>query len=343
MFDEDQLVKISWNNFSKSWYEARGYTFTKEHDMFFVKARDLSLGSKARVLVTCDYCGNLFETQYAQMAIGRKQIFKDCCRECAGKKTSDVTKRKRAIRYINEANKVCSRNGYKLITTVDDYKDLRSPIEFICPKHGRQSMLVDNFLRGHKCRSCSYEERTEGLRLDKGFVASAIDSVNGNKLLNIDEYKDSVTTNLMIRCGSCGNIFTTSYANYTGHNVTKCRACSKKESRGESIIRDTLESNDICYEREKKFENCRDSRPLPFDFFVPDYNLVIEFDGMQHYYPAFGEKSFTQTVKHDKIKDSFCSSNNINILRIPYWDIDNISDIVLKEIAELGKRYSLVS
>jgi very-short-patch-repair endonuclease len=204
-------------------------------------------------------------------------------------------------------------------------------VEFICPKHGKQKMILDNLLRGHKCIECSYEERGINLRHDVQYVINYIESVNGNKLLNPEDYKDTTIRNLNIRC-SCGNIFTTSFSNYSKHGVNTCYSCSCKESDGEQCIRKFLETNYIEFIQEKRFEDCRDNKPLPFDFYLPQYNLIIEFDGQLHYEPRFGMEQLIQTQKHDKIKNQYCKDNNINLLRIPYLDGHNIEEIISKQL-----------
>lgn len=330
MFDENQIVQVRWNNTNKDWYESKGYVFTKRNAVFDVFAKDLSLRSSARIKANCDYCGEEYNTSFAVLIDGRKAIQKDCCCNCSGKKTSEVSKKKRAEKYIGLARNICEENNYILLTTIDDYIDLHMNVEFVCVKHGYQTMMLDNFIRGHKCRDCSYEERAKILRHDIKYVKEYIESINGNKLLNPEDYKDTFARNLNIQC-SCGNIFTTSFNNYSKYGVQTCYSCSCKESAGEARIRSFLESNKIEFIQEKRFNECRDNRPLPFDFYLTQYNLVIEFDGQQHF-KEIGRGNHEITVKHDKIKNEYCKLNNIDILRIPYWDGNNIEDILKKQL-----------
>ena len=85
------------------------------------------------------------------------------------------------------------------------------------------------------------------------------------------------------------------------------------------------------------FTNCRDKKVLPFDFYLPQYNLCIEYDGEQHFdikHSFRDEDSFWNTVLHDAIKNSFCEDNNITLLRIPFWEFDNIEDIIKNKIID---------
>lgn len=117
-----------------------------------------------------------------------------------------------------------------------------------------------------------------------------------------------------------------------------CPICN--ESKGEKVIRSYLENNRIEFIQEHRFSNCRHKLPLPFDFYIPDYNLCIEFDGRQHFesFDHFGgENELKITQKRDKIKNDYCKDNGINLLRIPYWELDNIEKILDEELAGLKK------
>ena len=101
-------------------------------------------------------------------------------------------------------------------------------------------------------------------------------------------------------------------------------------SRGENTIWDLLKQHAIKFEFQKRFENCKDKNTLPFDFFIPKYNLCIEFQGSQHYDPGFyirkkksqeeGMKKYLIQKKHDEIKKNYCIQNNINFLEIKYTE-----------------------
>ena len=331
MYDENQIVQVKWNNTNRDWYESKGYVYTKRYDSFDVRAKDLSPRSNVRLQAVCDYCGDNYETCFVVLIGGRKTIQKDCCCKCTGKKSSDVSKKKRAKKHIEFAQIICDENNYTLLTSVDDYIDLHMNIEFICRYHGYQTMMLDNFIRGHKCKCCSYEERAKKLKHNVKHVKEYIEGVNGNKLLNPEDYKGVHVRNLDIQC-SCGNVFTTSFNNYSRHGVDTCYSCSCKESVGEKRIREYLELNKVEFIQEKRFDDCRDSKPLPFDFYLTQHNLVIEFDGEQHFEPKFGEENFVQTQKHDEIKNEYCKLHNISLLRIPYWDGSRIEEIISKQL-----------
>jgi len=103
----------------------------------------------------------------------------------------------------------------------------------------------------------------------------------------------------------------------------------------EKKITNILKSYNIEFVPEKRFSDCRDLLPLPFDFYLMEYNLLCEAQGKQHYgaYKLFGgEKQFHTQKNHDNIKKAYCGDNNIRLLEIPYWELDNIEAIFIKEL-----------
>lgn len=186
--------------------------------------------------------------------------------------------------------------------------------------------------QGH-CHDCGVKLSYAGknrFSIDK--VKRIIESVDGNEWINQNDYKTLSERNLQIRCGQCGEQYVASLGNYIYKNQTRCNRCSGKESYGEYIINKCLQSYNINFIFQAYFDDCYDIFVLPFDFYLPDYNLVIEYDGLQHYEPKFGEESFKKTLLHDGMKNNYCRWNNIDLLRIPYWERDNIEEILIKKL-----------
>lgn len=140
--------------------------------------------------------------------------------------------------------------------------------------------------------------------------------INPN-IIVLDTYINSHTP-INHKCLICGNKWKTK-PNSILFNKTGCPKCN--ESKGEREIRLWLDKHNIIYETQKSFDDCRDQRTLPFDFYLSEQNKIIEFDGEQHYKPISffgGQPGFEKRQKHDIIKDNFCKSKGINLLRIPY-------------------------
>lgn len=109
----------------------------------------------------------------------------------------------------------------------------------------------------------------------------------------------------------------------TGNKRMNPCSCWKTHSIGVQKIITILETNNIKYELEKNFSTCLSPKGncLPFDFYLPEYNVLIEYDGQQHFQIAFGqnEEKLILQQKYDKIKDEWCKENNIKLIRIPYY------------------------
>jgi very-short-patch-repair endonuclease len=92
-------------------------------------------------------------------------------------------------------------------------------------------------------------------------------------------------------------------------------------SRKAQMVLEYLIDVGLPFECEKRFPKCKHIRQLPFDFYIPIYNLCIEYDGEQHVKAVKmwgGDKALQLTQKRDEIKNKFCQDNNINLLRIPH-------------------------
>ena len=100
-------------------------------------------------------------------------------------------------------------------------------------------------------------------------------------------------------------------------------------------------------EHQKEFPVFIDGIRYRFDFYLPKYNLFIEYDGEQHYKPVkFGNDleeakiNLQKTQSHDKIKNEYCKNNNINLLRIPYWEKENVETIIDNHLQRLNEKGS---
>lgn len=133
----------------------------------------------------------------------------------------------------------------------------------------------------------------------------------------------------------CGNICYVVGSSLRDH-VTKSCGCIR-DSFGEEKIKSILKINNIVFEQEKIFNDCKfldTNRPARFDFYINN-QYIVEFDGIQHFKVTGGwgtKEKLLETQKHDIIKNQYCFKNNIPIIRIPYWYIDNIElkDLLLE-------------
>lgn len=112
---------------------------------------------------------------------------------------------------------------------------------------------------------------------------------------------------------------------------------TQTKSNGEWMIAQLLDKYDIAYCREYTFDDLtgRTNKKLRFDFYIDELNLCIEYNGIQHYEPIErfgGEKQFKLQQNNDYRKQEYCEKNNIELLIIPYWQYDEIEEMLLNII-----------
>lgn len=332
MLVEGQKIEVKITKTNYNWYKNKGYTTICQGDNILVCAEDLMLGSHTKIKVKCDYCGKEYKMEWRSYFQVTNKGQKCACSDCKVAKKNDVTLLDRQTMLYNKLLLKCSENGYTLVAQKDEIKNNVTYIKYICPIHGEHSVRISNFLNGKECPKCAIEKASERYRLPITEVESRISRLGG-VVLNANEYKNSCEKNLEILCFECGKSFVTSLSCFEEHGGQVCPDCSGSESIGEKKIRHYLEDYKIEFIYQKWFVDCRDKKPLPFDFYLPACNTIIEFDGRQH----FGETnyftySFEDTKKHDEIKNKYCEDNGINLIRIPYWNINKINQILDKKL-----------
>ena len=137
------------------------------------------------------------------------------------------------------------------------------------------------------------------------------------------------------RCDcDCGNSFIT-----TAHRLKQgnTQSCGCLISKGENKIKELLTLMGIEYLSQYSFDDLKDISLLRFDFYLPKFNILIEYQGEQHYKNKGtwgGEEGFKDRIKKDNMKRNYCSKNNIKLIEIPYWDYNKLCEDYF--INELG-------
>lgn len=194
------------------------------------------------------------------------------------------------------------------------------------------NILPNNFLRGNRCIYCSgkkkktTEEFKDGVYKVYGDEYEVVgDYINNKTEVNVKHKKCSKSYKILPKFLLSG-----------GH---VCRFCGS--SKGEINIQNILDNIELNYSKELRINY--NKRTLRVDFVILDKNdkiiLGIEYDGLQHFEPRDffgGEEGFKETLKRDKLKDEWFKENNIPLLRIPYWNYDNIEDILKVKLLDLG-------
>lgn len=143
----------------------------------------------------------------------------------------------------------------------------------------------------------------------------------------------------IFKCPYCGKEFSSLISNVKCGNVKSCGCLSdrskNKNTSGELKIKQILENNDIRYEQQKTFKNFiskLNGVHYSYDFYLPDFNILIEYDGEYHYLPIRGQKRLEQQKINDEIKEKYAIEHNFSLIRIPYTDFNKLNDNYLLKL-----------
>jgi very-short-patch-repair endonuclease len=218
-----------------------------------------------------------------------------------------------------------NRYDYSLINEILSNKN---KVKIICKEHGEFKQSVSNHMNlKQDCPKCAgnFPYTTES------FTKRCDEIHNGKYDYSLVDYK-GIGEKIKIICNDHG-IFKQSASKHL-NSEQGCPEC-KTISRGENKISKILNKNNIEYIKEHSFEDCKNINKLPFDFYIPSKNIIIEYDGIQHFKSVDffgGEKELKHRQKLDKIKDKYCEKNNIYLIRIPYTEYKNVERILEKII-----------
>ena len=242
------------------------------------------------------------------------------CKLC-GDKRKNLNRTKSKEQFIEEAK---IAHGDKYDYSKVDYVNNGTAVEIICPQHGSfWQRPRDHIFYRQGCPICGGVKKhtiEEFIKLSK--------SIHGDKY----DYSEVEYVNnripVAIKCIDHGLFYQKPLKHIQGHG---CPACLS--SKGESVIKKFLDNHRINYIYDKPcLEFLGNLRP---DFYLPDYNLIVEYDGVQHFEPidAFGgEKEFLKIQERDKLKNRLCEENNVSIKRISYLEFNDIEKILFKAL-----------
>ena len=213
--------------------------------------------------------------------------------------------------------KVQNIHGNKYDYSKIEYNGSNSIIEVICEKHGSFFINARSFLRGYGCIMCANEKRTMRVQ---DFIKKAKE-IHGNKYdYSKVVYKNSYTP-VCIICPEHGEFWQLPSIHLRGCG---CPICN--QSRLENEVKNKLNKENIRYIQQCGYKTYKWLGKQTLDFYLPDYNIAIECQGIQHFKPVEyfgGEEMFKKQRIRDYEKFKLCIQNNIKIFY--YSNIKNVS------------------
>lgn len=261
--------------------------------------------SHTKVCIICPEHGEFWQTPNSHL---RNQNCPNCGRRKVHQSNRLTTKE-----FINRARSV---HGDKYDYSKSNYIDSHSNICIICPNHGDFWQIAGNHLHKQGCPICS-------IKTGDDFIEESTKIHDSKYDYSKVEYNNS-QEKVCIICPEHGEFWQRPAAHRTGKGCSKCRS-----SKGERTIRRILSSRNIQTKEQYRFKDCKNLKTLPFDFYLPELNTCIEYDGRQHFEVSEffgGQKGYDLRILNDSIKTDYCINKGIKLIRIRYDE--NIESIL---------------
>jgi hypothetical protein len=212
------------------------------------------------------------------------------------------------------------------------YVDAKTKVCIICPIHGEFWQTPDKHLSGQGCPLCKID------KIKKSKTKTQEQVIKGFKEVHGDWYDYSkvgyinANTKVLIICPDHGGFWQTPDSHLSGHGCPYCRA-----SKLENSVAKILTNNNINFiQNYKGFDWLKNINKLELDFYLPEHNMAIECQGVQHFESIEywgGDNKLEYIQNNDKLKLDLCNKHNLRLFYINYNDnIEDKIDNILKNI-----------
>lgn len=267
--------------------------------------------SNKKVIITCPIHGDF--KQKPNGHLDGKGCISCKIEKIANMKRSDIDS------FISDSDRV---HNNKYTYSKVEYKNRFTKVKITCPIHGDFEQVPGDHLNGRGCRLCGNENsaKSRSLTTDE-FIKKAI-QVHGDKYdySEVDYINSSI--DLIIICPDHGQFKQKPYSHLYGNGCKKCT-----QSKGENLITNILNNNNINFEIEYKIPGL--NKEYEYDFYLPDYNLLIEFHGIQHFeYNKYFHKTykdFEKQIFRDESKREHAHAWRYKLLEIDYTFLKEIT------------------
>lgn len=268
------------------------------------------INATAKIKCKCKKCGYVWEVAPSALLSGRG------CGKCRGMHLTDEE-------FEDKLHKI-----HPHINLYGHYNGSHKESTFICTKDGTIWKDTPNNVMRTKngCPTCMSRWQSERQSWSNEKYIEELEK-SCDYIIPTEKYSG---WNVQIyhkckRCGYSWKIAPTSVL----HNP-HCPSCDG--SKGERQVAKILDKYNVVYECQKKFDDLKNINSLRYDFYLPTFNTLIEYDGQYHYQPIISEEFLEKCKIRDELKNNYASEHNINLIRIPYWEYENIETILIDNL-----------
>ena len=284
----------------------------------------------AYITVLCNKCRTKFTTKPRYLVDkNNASSICPCCKKTMDSRRKTLTQDE----FVQKSRRV---HGEKYSYEQAVYSGCNSPVKIWCTICNKMFIQKPRYhLGGAGCQLCWHKSISIANKITQTqFIQKAID-FHGNKYSYTKSVYVGGRIKVVIKCNRCKRIFKMRPDAHLRGGGCLCET----DSIGEMKIISFCKKNNILFERNKTFDGCKRIRPLHFDFYFQDMNLLVEYDGRQHFSPFFSDKLNEEQAgrilllqkEADFIKSEFANKNGIRLIRIPYTKLKHI-DVILFDI-----------
>lgn len=289
---------------------------------------DEYIGLANKTNFKCNKCGTIRFTSFNYLLDSSRRLG---CVKCEKRSKNKKSRAKTQKQYELDVRAIWG----DLIKIVGQYSGANNKIKAMCNKcNYNWNPEAKSLLANHGCPKCGHEKNRNSTVKSLDEYISDVKNKHGNNLIVLGKYI-SGSDKILIKCNICQHEWFP-----VARNITKGRGCPKCNlNKGETLINSILTELNLNFKSQyiiKNLKTLNNGVPV-FDFVIFDendeLNIIIEFDGLQHYKPVKcwgGKGRFIKQQKVDDFKNNYCNENNIKLVRIKYTELNKINNVYIK-------------
>jgi len=276
--------------------------------------------SNNKVAITCSVHGDFYQTPSSHLR-------GNGCSKCASERMGKL----RLLGTDEFISRSISKHGTKYSYDKVRYVDSKTQVIIICPTHGEFKQTPSDHMLGKKCSLCANILTSDKLRSSTAEFITKAKLVHSKRYIYDKVDYVSTHTKVIIVCRKHGEFKQSPAKHLSGRGCPTCVI-----SHGENKVMKVLDALNIKYQRQYRIPNSR----YRYDFYLPELDILIEYDGIQHTTPVKRFGGHPQLIVQRNIdyhKNLLASTIGAKLIRISYTKFNILEDYLLWRISRMYK------